>query len=132
MDLDELWFRRRQKKKPGRETWLFKILTRVLTFGYSLKAWCPVRDSNPHARALGSKPNVSTNSTNWASRYVRCTIMQELKNFGKNFLCGFSAHSWFLGRCSLGLIGIFFNFIQLVLQSGLLLAEFIRFFLHLC
>lgn len=30
------------------------------------KKWCPVRDSNPHARALGSKPNVSTNSTNWA------------------------------------------------------------------
>jgi hypothetical protein len=56
-----------KKKARGARLWLLKLT-------YFL--WCPVRDSNPHARALGSKPNVSTNSTNWATRYVKFKIMQ--------------------------------------------------------
>ena len=68
-----------KKKAKGARPWLIKTITRVLVAAFA-KTWCPVRDSNPHARALGSKPNVSTNSTNWASRYVtENQIMEERK-----------------------------------------------------
>ena len=58
-----------QKKSQGARPGFIKTITRVLAATF-VKAWCPVRDSNPHARALGSKPSVSTNSTNRATRYV--------------------------------------------------------------
>jgi len=77
-----------QKKSQGARPGFLKSFTRVLTFGYSLKAWCPVRDSNPHARALGSKPNVSTNSTNWASRYVRAHDHPKSAAFWQDFSAG--------------------------------------------
>lgn len=42
--------------------------------GVSEELWCPVRDSNPHALALGPKPSVSTNSTNRAERSSACLL----------------------------------------------------------
>ena len=58
VDLLKKFYKKTQKKSQRREALAFKT---------HIFLWCPVRDSNPHARALGSKPNVSTNSTNWAS-----------------------------------------------------------------
>lgn len=79
--------------------------------------WCPVRDSNPHARALGSKPNVSTNSTNRAIEAKHYSAMSEL-------LCQYIFQENLGGFFNLG--KLFIHAVHFILHGRSFLTELIN------